>query len=150
MKGESGSRYITLVTVWFPWLQLQLIVARCKHGSLLKNIQGIRGRFALSVLFIHWCSSTTTFGSRINNFWLLVVHLTFTTANRVRLRTTDYLLSLSDTDTNSEHLPIADIANRESIHVWEGELNSLIHIAWQVHVCTPNKLDLFPFSIYIS
>ena len=42
---------------------------------------------------------------------------------------------------------IADIANRESIHMWEGQLNSLIHIAWQEHVCTPNKLHLFPFNI---
>jgi len=89
---------------------------------------GIRSRFALSVLFIHWGSST-------NNFWLLVVHLAFTTVNSVHLCTTDYLISLSDTDTNSKHLPIADIANRESIHMWEGQLNSLIHIAWQVHVC---------------
>ena len=30
--------------------------------------------------------------------------------------------------------------------MWEGELNSLIHIAWQVHMCTPNKLYLFPFQ----
>ena len=74
---------------------------------------------------------------------MLVVHLAFTTANSVHLRTTDYLLSLSDADTNREHLPIADIANRESIHMWEGELNSAIHIAWQVHVCTPNRLHLF-------
>jgi len=29
---------------------------------------------------------------------------------------------------------VADIANRESIHMWEGQLNSLIPVAWQVHV----------------
>jgi len=34
--------------------------------------------------------------------------------------------------------------------MWEGELYSLIHIAWQVHVCTPNKLYLFPFSTSTS
>jgi len=62
----------------------------------------------------------------MNNFRLLVAHLAFTTANSVHLCTTDYLISLSDTDTVSEHLPIADIANRESIHMWEGQLNSLI------------------------
>jgi len=56
-------------------------------------------------------------------------------------------ISLSDTDTNSEHLSIADIANRESIHMWKGQLNSLIYIARQVHVCTPNKLYPFPFNI---
>ena len=78
---------------------------------------------------------------------MLVVRLAFTTANSVHLCTTDYLISHSDTDTNSEHMPIADIANRESIHMWEGELNSLIHIAWRVHVCAPNKLYLFPFNI---
>jgi len=61
--------------------------------------------------------------------------------NSVHLCTTDYLLSLSDTGTNSEHLPIADIANRESIHVWKVELNSLIRIAWQVHMCTPNFIS---------
>jgi hypothetical protein len=61
-----------------------------------------------------------------------------------------YFLSLSDSDTNSEHLPIADIANRESIRMWEGELNRPIHIAWQVHACTPNKLYLFPFNIHTS
>ena len=27
-----------------------------------------------------------------------------------------------------------------------GEINSLIHMAWKVHVCTPNKLYLFPFN----
>ena len=42
---------------------------------------------------------------------------------------------------------IADIANRESIHMCEGQLSSPIHIAWQVHVCTPNKFYLFPFNI---
>ena len=42
---------------------------------------------------------------------------------------------------------IADIANRESIHMCEGQLSSPIHIDWQVHVCAPNKLYLFPFSI---
>ena len=77
---------------------------------------------------------------------MLVVHLAFTTANSIHLCTTDYLLSLSDTDTISEHLPIADIANRESIRMWEGQLSSLIHIA--LHVCTPNKL--YPFSFNIS
>jgi len=41
----------------------------------------------------------------------------------------------------------ADIANRESIHMYEGQLSILIHIAWQVHVCTPNKIYLFPFNI---
>jgi len=41
----------------------------------------------------------------------------------------------------------ADIANRESIHMCEGQFNSLILIDWQVHVCTPNKLYLFPFNI---
>jgi hypothetical protein len=41
-----------------------------------------------------------------NNFWLLVFHLAFITANSVHLCTTEHLLSLSDTDTNSEHLPI--------------------------------------------
>ena len=81
---------------------------------------------------------------------MLAVHLAFTTANSVHLCTADYLISLSDTDTNSEHLPIADIANRESIHMWEGQLNSLILIAWQVQVCTPNKLYLFPFNIQTS
>jgi len=34
--------------------------------------------------------------------------------------------------------------------MWEAELNSLIHIAWQVLVCTPNKLYLFPFNIKTS
>ena len=33
---------------------------------------------------------------------------------------------------------IADIANRESIRMCEGQPSSLIHIAWQVHMCTPN------------
>ena len=42
---------------------------------------------------------------------------------------------------------MADIANSESLHVWEGELNRLIHIALQVHSSTPNKLYLFPFNI---
>jgi len=56
-------------------------------------------------------------------------------------------MNLGDTDTISEHLPIADIANRESIHMWEGQLSSLIHIAWQVHVHTLNKLYLYPFNI---
>jgi len=42
---------------------------------------------------------------------------------------------------------IADIANRESNHTCEGQLGILIHIAWQLHVCTPNKLYLFPFNI---
>jgi len=58
----------------------------------------------------------------------------------------NYLMSVSDTDTNTEHLPTADIANRGSIHIWEGEINSLIHMAWQVHVCTPNRLYLFSFN----
>jgi len=55
--------------------------------------------------------------------------------------------SLSDRDTISEHLPIADIANRESILTREGRLSTLTHTAWQVHMCTPNKLYLFPFNI---
>ena len=62
-------------------------------------------------------------------------------ANRESIR-----INLSDTDTISEHLPIADIANRASIHMWEAQLSGLIHIAWQVHVCTPNKLCHFPFN----
>jgi len=45
---------------------------------------------------------------------------------------------------------IADIANRESIHMCEVQLSNLIHVAWQVHVCTPNKLYHFPFNIYAS
>ena len=94
----------------FDYSCLQLVVSTDPSQGIYR---GIRSRFALSVLYIHWGSST-------NNFWLLVVHLAFTTANSVHLTTTDYLLSLSDTDTNSEHLPIADIANRESIHMWEG------------------------------
>ena len=44
----------------------------------------------------------------------------------------------------------ADIANRESIHMCEGQLSSLIPIAWQVHVCTPNKLHLFTSNIQTS
>jgi len=76
------------------------------------------------------------------NFWLLV-HLAFTTANSVHLCTTDYLLSLSDTDTNSQHLPIADIANRESIHVWEGEDSHSYSLASaRMHT----KLYLFSFN----
>jgi len=47
-------------------------------------------------------------------------------------------ISLSDQINNSEHLPTADIANREPIHTWEGQLSSLINIAWQVHVFTSN------------
>jgi len=54
---------------------------------------------------------------------------------------------LNDTDTTSEQLHIADIANSESVHMWEGQLSSLIHIAWQVHVYTPNTLYHFPFNI---
>jgi len=42
---------------------------------------------------------------------------------------------------------IADIANRESIHKCEGQLSSLIPVAWQVHVCTPDKLHVFLFNI---
>ena len=102
-------------------------------------------------------SNTTTSGSSTNNFWfqhhnfwLHAVHLAFTTAKNARLRTAYYLLNPSDTDTNIEHLPIADIAHRESIHMWEGQLISLTHIAWQVHVCTPNRLYLFPFNISTS
>ena len=76
--------------------------------------------------------------------------MAFTTVSSVRLCTAEYLISLSDTDTNRKHLPIANIANRESIHTLEGELNSVIHIAWQVHMCTPNKLFLFPFNIQTS
>jgi hypothetical protein len=79
-----------------------------------------------------------------HNFRLLVL-LAFTAANSIHLRTTDYLLRLSDTDTNREHLPIADIAKRESIHMWERG-NQQSHIGWQVHVCTPNKLYHFPFN----
>jgi len=45
---------------------------------------------------------------------------------------------------------IADIAKRESINMREGQLSSLIHIAWQVHVCTPNKLYLLPFNIQLA
>ena len=33
---------------------------------------------------------------------------------------------------------IADIANTESVRMCEGQLSGFIHIAWQVHVCTPN------------
>jgi len=32
-------------------------------------------------------------------------------------------------------------------HAWKGQLGNLIHIAWQVLVCTPNKLYFFPFNI---
>jgi len=52
-------------------------------------------------------------------------------------------INLSDTDTISEHFPIADIANRESIHMSEGQLNSLIHIDWQAY--TKQTLR-FPFQ----
>jgi len=57
----------------------------------------------------------------------------------VHLCTTDQLTSLSDTDTNSEHLPTAGIANRESNLMWEQQLSSLIYIAWQVNVCSGVK-----------
>jgi hypothetical protein len=113
-----------------PRLHCFLSSNRLSFRSLKQYTGGIRSRFALSVLFIHWGSSTS-------NFSLIVVHLAFTTANSVHLGTNEYLLNLSDTDTVSEHLPIADIAKGESSHMWEGQLNSLIHIAWQVHVCTP-------------
>ena len=110
----------------------------------------IRSHFAPSLLFIHWGSNTTSFGSSTNNFWLLVVHLSFRTTKSVHLCTTDFPISLSGTDTVSEHLPTADIANREPIHICEGQLSSLIHTPWQVHVFTPNKLHLFPFNISTS
>jgi hypothetical protein len=74
--------------------------------------RGIRSRFALSVPFIHWGSNTTTFGSSTNNFWLLIVHLAFTSANIVHLCTTDHLISLRDTDTNSEHLLTSQTENQ--------------------------------------
>jgi len=63
------------------------------------------------------------------------------------LSTTDYL---SDTDKNREHLPIADIANRESVHMWVGQLNSLIHMAWQVHVCKYTCAHQTDFTSSIS
>jgi len=45
---------------------------------------------------------------------------------------------------------IADVANRESIRICERQLSSLIHTLWQVHVCTPDILHLFPFNISTS
>jgi len=30
--------------------------------------------------------------------------------------------------------------------MWKGQLSSLIHIAWQVLVCTPNELYPSPFN----
>ena len=47
-------------------------------------------------------------------------------------------LSLSLSLSSVKEQAIADIANRESIYMCEGHIYSLIHIAWQVHVCTPN------------
>ena len=118
------SKILKFVTVCLTCLTSVTTICISSYARIpLKQYTGgIRSLFALSVHFIHWGSST-------NNFCLLVVHLAFTTANSVHLCTTDYLITLSDTDTNSEYLPIADIANRESIHMWEGKLNSPIHIA---------------------
>ena len=51
-------------------------------------------------------------------------------------------LSLSVTEQ-----AIADIAKRESIHMCEGQLNSLIHIAWQC-TCTHQTNFTSSLSIY--
>jgi len=68
--------------VWLARLRLQLSVAcRVARIPLKEYTGGIRSRFALSLLFIHWGASTS-------NVWLLVVHLAFTTANSVHLTTT--------------------------------------------------------------
>ena len=63
------------------------------------------------------CSFITLYSLRFqqHKFQLLAVHLAFTTANSVHLCTTDYLISFSDTDTISEHLPTADIAENQFI-----------------------------------
>ena len=127
----------TSVTTICSWSQARI--------PLKEYIGGIRSRFALSVLFTDWGCST-------NNFWLLVFHLAFTNANSVGLLlcTTDYLISLSDADTNSEHLPIADITNRTNSYVGGATKQchsySLASARVQVHMCTANKLYLFPFN----
>ena len=71
---------------------------------------------SLSLSFVTLNSFThTLLQLQHHNFRLLVVPVPFTTANSVRMTTTDYLLSLCDTDTNSEHLPMADIAETQFI-----------------------------------
>jgi len=47
-------------------------------------------------------------------------------------------------------LPIADIANRELIHMWKGQLSSLIHTNWQVHVCKCTCAHQTNFTSYPS
>ena len=39
---------------------------------------------------------------------------------------------------------------RINSHIWKAQLNSLTPITWQVHMCTPNKLYLFPLNISTS
>ena len=119
------------------------------HGSLSRNIQE-ESEAALHFQY-HIFTDVPAPQLLVQRQQLLVARCSPSIHNRER-RTSlhNYLINLSDTDTNSEHLPTADIANRESIHVWEEGLNSLIQIAWQVHVCTLNELYLFPFNISTS
>jgi len=107
--------FTTLVTVCLtgPTSVTTICSSSLARIPLKEYTGGIRNRFALSLLFIHGVSST-------NSVALLLVRLAFTTANCVHLCTADYIVSLSDTDIISEHLPTADIANRESILMWEG------------------------------
>ena len=91
----------------FGYSYWQLVVGTDPSQGIYRGNQKPRCSFSTlhSLMFQH------------HNYWLLIVHLEFTTANSVHLTTTDHLLSLSDTDTISEHLPTADIANREPIHM---------------------------------
>jgi len=144
MKWDSKlqlciQKYVNLSAVA---ICLQLFVARPKYGSLSRNIQG-----ELEAALLFQCSLLT----EVPALQLLIARCSSSIHNREqRPSLHNYLLSLTDTDTNREHLPIAEIANREWIHLWERQLSSLIHIAWEVHVCTPNKLYLFPFNIPTS
>jgi len=56
-------------------------------------------------------------------------------------------LSLSLSPPSVKEQAIADIANRESIHMCEAQLSSRIHIAWQACLCTPDQHYLYPFNI---
>jgi len=88
----------------------------------------------------------TTFCSCTNNFWLLVVHLAFTTGNSVYLTTTDYLLSIGD------QIPTVNcsyLTSQTENQFMCGRGNSTVSLI-KPGKCTPNKLYLLPFNISTS